>query len=134
MLSTDFAVRDRIGKNIQGNGTCYVTEGTNLLGLEWCIQFLAYKELKNKYHCRKEQAVPVFKKKRPVPYATAPELEEEIDWLVAEGVISARWKLILLAYDLDLDYRKTTEFGQADALSRLIPPKPFQTEEVVMQG
>ncbi|KAK6762272.1 hypothetical protein RB195_023112 [Necator americanus] len=59
-FSTDFFVRDRTtGKNILGNGTCYVTEGTNLLGLEWCIQLLAYKELKDKYHCRlvtKEEA------------------------------------------------------------------------------
>ncbi|KAK6741906.1 hypothetical protein RB195_009650 [Necator americanus] len=47
------------GKNILGNGTCNVTEGTNLLGLEWCIQLPAYKELKDKYHCRmvtKEEA------------------------------------------------------------------------------
>ncbi|KHJ85629.1 protein tyrosine kinase [Oesophagostomum dentatum] len=34
-----------------------------------------------------------------------------------------RWKLILLGYDSDLEYRKTTEFGQAGALSHLIPPR-----------
>ncbi|KAL6731117.1 hypothetical protein Aduo_002022 [Ancylostoma duodenale] len=34
-FSTDFSVRDHAtGKTIQGNGTCYVTESTNLLGLE----------------------------------------------------------------------------------------------------
>ncbi|CAJ0596907.1 unnamed protein product [Cylicocyclus nassatus] len=128
-FSTDFSVRDRVtGKMVHGKGTCYVTEGSNLLGLEWCIQLPAYKKLKDKYHCRKvtseeeiraevvadlkkkygevfssdlgkctkskaklvlkSDAVPVFKKKRPVPYASAPELEAEIDRLVAEGVIS----------------------------------------------
>ncbi|KAK6760583.1 hypothetical protein RB195_021881 [Necator americanus] len=58
-FSTDFSVRDRItGKNIQGNGTCYVI-GMNLLELEWCIQLPLYKELKDKYRCRmvtKEEA------------------------------------------------------------------------------
>ncbi|KAK6735150.1 hypothetical protein RB195_018375 [Necator americanus] len=128
-FSTDFFVRDRTtGKNILGNGTCYVTEGTNLIGLEWCIQLPAYKELKDKYHCRmvtkeeanrekiiadlkkqyakvfkcglgrcvktkaklllKDNAVPVFKKKRPVLYASVPDLDAEVDRLVAEQVIS----------------------------------------------
>ncbi|KHJ88656.1 reverse transcriptase, partial [Oesophagostomum dentatum] len=109
-FSTDFSVKDRItGGTIQGKGLCYVTESTNLLGLEWCIQLPAYKELKEKYHCRmvaqgesqshhgleeavcrslQDNAVPVFKKKRPVPYASVPDLDEEIDRLVAEGVIS----------------------------------------------
>ncbi|KAK6743719.1 hypothetical protein RB195_010799 [Necator americanus] len=128
-FSTDFFVRDRTtGKNILSNGTCYVTECTNLLGLEWCIQLPAYKELKDKYHCRmvtkeeanreeiiadlkkqyaevfkcglgrcvktkaklllRDNAVPVFKKKRPVPYASVPDLDAEIDRLVAEQVIS----------------------------------------------
>ncbi|KAK6761497.1 hypothetical protein RB195_022533 [Necator americanus] len=128
-FSTDFFVRGRTtGKNILGNGTCYVTEGTNLVGLEWCIQFRAYKELKNQYHCRmvtkeeanreeiiadlkkqyaevfkcgigrcvetkakmllRDNAVPVFKEKRPPPYAFVSDLDAEIDRLVAEEVIS----------------------------------------------
>ncbi|KHJ77539.1 reverse transcriptase, partial [Oesophagostomum dentatum] len=128
-FATDFSVKDRItGETIQGKGLCYITESTNLLGLEWCIQLPAYKELKEKYHCRmvaqgesqraeviadlekqfaevfkcelerctktkaklmlKDNATAVFKKKRPVPYASVPDLDEEIDRLVAEGVIS----------------------------------------------
>ncbi|EYC38278.1 hypothetical protein Y032_0727g1871 [Ancylostoma ceylanicum] len=128
-FSADFSVTDRAtGESIQGNGTCYVTESTNVLGLQWCIQLLAYKELKDKYHCRlvtqegtnraetvadlkkqyaevfkcglgrctktkaklllKNNAVPDFKKKRPVPYASVPHLDAEIDRLVAEEVIS----------------------------------------------
>uniref|UniRef100_A0A914YPI5 Reverse transcriptase RNase H-like domain-containing protein n=1 Tax=Panagrolaimus superbus TaxID=310955 RepID=A0A914YPI5_9BILA len=31
-----------------------------------------------------------------------------------------RWSLFLAAYNFDILYKKTTEFGQADALSRLI--------------
>ncbi|KAK6745964.1 hypothetical protein RB195_012210 [Necator americanus] len=128
-FSTDFFVGDRTtGKNILGNGTCYVTEGTNLLGLERCIQIPAYKELKDKYHCRmtKEEAnreeiivdlkkqyaevfkcglgrcvktkaklllrdnvVPVFKKKRPVPYASVPDLDADVDRLRVEHIISS---------------------------------------------
>ncbi|KAL6730172.1 hypothetical protein Aduo_001166 [Ancylostoma duodenale] len=43
-----------------------------------------------------------------------------------------RWKLILLGYDFDLEYQKTTEFGQADVLSRLILPRLAQTEDIVI--
>ncbi|ETN77411.1 hypothetical protein NECAME_11081 [Necator americanus] len=43
-----------------------------------------------------------------------------------------RWKLILLGYDFDIEYQKTTECGQADVLSRLIPPRPAQTEDIVI--
>ena len=49
-FTTDFSIKDRTtGETIQGQGLCYVTESTNLLGLEWCIQLPAYKELKEKY-------------------------------------------------------------------------------------
>ncbi|KAK6019330.1 hypothetical protein OSTOST_15039, partial [Ostertagia ostertagi] len=52
-FSTGFSVKDRTtGKQFRGNGYCYVTESTNLLGLEWCVQLPAYKELQEKYHCR----------------------------------------------------------------------------------
>ncbi|KAK6764770.1 hypothetical protein RB195_024917 [Necator americanus] len=43
-----------------------------------------------------------------------------------------RWKLILFGYDFEIEYQKTTEFGQADVLSRLIPPRPAQTEDIVI--
>ncbi|PIO61946.1 reverse transcriptase [Teladorsagia circumcincta] len=43
-----------------------------------------------------------------------------------------RWKLILMGYNFNLEYRSTTEFGQADALSRLIPSVPNQTEDIVI--
>ncbi|VDO84060.1 unnamed protein product [Haemonchus placei] len=50
---TEFPVKGRIsGKQHHGNGYCYVTESTNLLGLEWCTQLPAYKELQEKYRCR----------------------------------------------------------------------------------
>uniref|UniRef100_W6NFE6 Gag-pol polyprotein n=1 Tax=Haemonchus contortus TaxID=6289 RepID=W6NFE6_HAECO len=42
---TEFSVKDRTnGEQHHGNGYCYVTESTNLLGLEWCTQLPAYKE------------------------------------------------------------------------------------------
>ncbi|KHJ79690.1 hypothetical protein OESDEN_20656, partial [Oesophagostomum dentatum] len=36
----------------------------------------------------KDNAIPIFKKKRLVPYASVPDLDKEIDRLIAEGVIS----------------------------------------------
>uniref|UniRef100_A0A914P419 RNA-directed DNA polymerase n=1 Tax=Panagrolaimus davidi TaxID=227884 RepID=A0A914P419_9BILA len=45
-----------------------------------------------------------------------------------------RWAIFLAAYDFDIQYKKTTEFGQADAVSRLIArtrniPELFEEEE-----
>ncbi|KAK6058541.1 hypothetical protein COOONC_03890, partial [Cooperia oncophora] len=40
--------------------------------------------------------------------------------------------MLASGYDFTLEYRSTTEFGQADALSRLIPPRPDQSEDVVI--
>ncbi|KAL6731503.1 hypothetical protein Aduo_002362 [Ancylostoma duodenale] len=126
---TEFTVRvHATGITIQGNGTYYVTESTDLLGLEWYIQPPAYKELRDEYHCRmviqeeanradaiadlkkqyaevfkcgigrctktktklllRNNAVPVFKRKRLIPYASVPDLDAEIDRLVAKEVIS----------------------------------------------
>ena len=42
-----------------------------------------------------------------------------------------RWELVLLAYDFSIEYRRTTHFGQADALSRLIASKKLTEEEDV---
>ncbi|KAK6023245.1 hypothetical protein OSTOST_11030 [Ostertagia ostertagi] len=56
-----FSVKDRTtGKQFRGNGYCYVTESTNLLGLEWCVQLPAYKELQEKYHCRMLSPAELF--------------------------------------------------------------------------
>ena len=43
-----------------------------------------------------------------------------------------RWSLILLAYDFSIEYVKTTEFGQADALSRLIANRDKGDQERVI--
>lgn len=48
----------------------------------------------------------IFGKKSGVPVYSAARLQ--------------RWATLLLGYDFRIEYRKTTEFGQADALSRLI--------------
>jgi transposase InsO family protein len=43
-----------------------------------------------------------------------------------------RWAATLLGYDFKIEYRKSTDFGQADALSRLISSHPTPDEEVVV--
>ena len=43
-----------------------------------------------------------------------------------------RQSLILRGYDFKIEYRKTTNFGQADALSRLIAEQATSSEDVVI--
>uniref|UniRef100_A0A7I4XT76 RNA-directed DNA polymerase n=1 Tax=Haemonchus contortus TaxID=6289 RepID=A0A7I4XT76_HAECO len=43
-----------------------------------------------------------------------------------------RWRLTLRAYDFDIEYRSTTSFGQADALSRLISAQSPPEEDVII--
>ncbi|PIO53612.1 hypothetical protein TELCIR_25047, partial [Teladorsagia circumcincta] len=43
-----------------------------------------------------------------------------------------RWRLTLLAYDFNIEYRSTTSFGQADALSRLISAQSPPEEDVII--
>lgn len=43
-----------------------------------------------------------------------------------------RWSTILLAYDFDIEYIKTDDFGQADALSRMIQKTPTEDEDIVI--
>ena len=43
-----------------------------------------------------------------------------------------RWTIILFGYDFDIQYRKTTEFGQADALSRLISSQSVPDDDTVI--
>ena len=46
-----------------------------------------------------------------------------------------RWELILLAYDFEIEYRRTANFGQADALSRLIDSKKTTgNEDLIIAG
>ena len=43
-----------------------------------------------------------------------------------------RWELVLLAYDFVIEYRRSTHFGQADALSRLIASKKLPEDKDIV--
>ncbi|KAH7726112.1 hypothetical protein AAVH_06300 [Aphelenchoides avenae] len=62
----------------------------------------------------------IFGSKKGIPAYTASRLQ--------------RWALTLLAYDFEIKYIKTTDFGQADVLSRLIAKQQAKTddEEIVI--
>ncbi|PIO70934.1 hypothetical protein TELCIR_07185 [Teladorsagia circumcincta] len=60
----------------------------------------------------------IFGSKRGIPAYSANRLQ--------------RWRLTLLAYDFDIEYRSTTSFGQADALSRLISAQSPPEEDVII--
>ncbi|KAH7666381.1 Integrase, partial [Aphelenchoides avenae] len=62
----------------------------------------------------------IFGSKKGIPAYTASRLQ--------------RWALTLLAYDFEIKYVKTTDFGQADVLSRLIAKQQAKTddEEIVI--
>ncbi|KAK6025820.1 hypothetical protein OSTOST_08267, partial [Ostertagia ostertagi] len=46
-FEADFTIFDRHHHPVSGRGNCYVTEATDLLGLEWCIQMPDYRQLKD---------------------------------------------------------------------------------------
>nr|CDJ84418.1 RNA-directed DNA polymerase (reverse transcriptase) domain containing protein [Haemonchus contortus] len=60
----------------------------------------------------------IFGSKKGVPVYTANRLQ--------------RWALIVKNYDFTIEYRSTTNFGQADALSRLIAEQSTTEEDVVV--
>lgn len=60
----------------------------------------------------------IFGSKKGIPVHTANRLQ--------------RWAVILLGYDFDIKYIRTTEFGHADILSRLIDEQPRGEEDVVI--
>ncbi|EPB75657.1 hypothetical protein ANCCEY_05248 [Ancylostoma ceylanicum] len=123
-----FTIFDRKGRPTEGTGYCYVTESTDLLGLEWCIQMHDYKELREQYNCKLASAAvenahddvvsrlkmrfadvfspglgrctktkarlflkpgerPIYRQKRPVPFASQAAVNAEIDRLVSECVL-----------------------------------------------
>ena len=60
----------------------------------------------------------IFGSKKGIPTYTANRLQ--------------RWATTLMAYEFDIQYRATTDFGQADALSRLIGDHQQMSEEAVI--
>ncbi|KIH46652.1 reverse transcriptase [Ancylostoma duodenale] len=129
-FKTDFTVFDRHHRPTKGRGLCYVTQSTDLLGLEWCIQMPDNRQFNDQYHCRmattaldrirnetvtslkarfadmfspglgrctktkaklvlKPDATPIYRQRRPVPFASQSAVNAEIDRLLNEGVLSA---------------------------------------------
>ncbi|XGW34213.1 hypothetical protein V3C99_018216, partial [Haemonchus contortus] len=43
-----------------------------------------------------------------------------------------RWSLRLMIYSFDIEYRKTSEFGNADGLSRLPDPRELPSSQMVV--
>nr|VZI32415.1 unnamed protein product [Spirometra erinaceieuropaei] len=60
----------------------------------------------------------IFGSKKGIPVYSASRLQ--------------RWAIILLGYDFDIRYCRTTDFGQADALSRLISNQQEPEEDTVI--
>ncbi|KAK0419802.1 hypothetical protein QR680_014328 [Steinernema hermaphroditum] len=60
----------------------------------------------------------IFGSKTGIPSYTAARLQ--------------RWATTLLGYEFNIEYRRTTEFGQADALSRLIAERSMDQEDAVI--
>nr|VZI38266.1 unnamed protein product [Spirometra erinaceieuropaei] len=60
----------------------------------------------------------IFGSKKGIPFYSASRLQ--------------RWATILLGYDFDIRYCRTTDFGQADALSRLISNQQEPEEDTVI--
>ncbi|PIO60823.1 integrase core domain protein [Teladorsagia circumcincta] len=176
-FETDFTIFDRHHNPASGRGNCYVTEATDLLGLEWCIQMPDYRQLKDQYNCQqaavaldnnrhelvahlrtkftnvftpglgrctktkaklflKPDAQPVYRQKRPVPFASQPAVNAEIDRLLQEGVLTAvdhsNWAApIVVVKKSNGSIRLCADFstGLNDSLSLHQHPLPT-TEEV----
>ncbi|VDN10299.1 unnamed protein product [Dibothriocephalus latus] len=75
-------------------------------------------------------AKPVFRPKRPVPYAALTVVDQELDRLQRDG----RWATMLLGCDFDIRYQSTTTIGQADALSRLLNSRTEEPENTVIMS
>ncbi|VDO87896.1 unnamed protein product [Heligmosomoides polygyrus] len=52
LFKANFTIFDRHQRVTTGQGNCYVTEATDLLGLEWCVEMEQYRQLKEQFHCR----------------------------------------------------------------------------------
>ncbi|CAD6192992.1 unnamed protein product [Caenorhabditis auriculariae] len=129
-FNAKFNIFDARHRSTTGSGRCYVTEKTDLLGLDWLIAILQYRHLPKELSCRmtttclnqtreesvaqlchkyasvfeeglgsctktkaklflKPESRPVYIKKRPLPYASQPAIDAEIDRLVNGGVLSS---------------------------------------------